>query len=295
MAPRLRPKTPGVKGIERLVDREVGKALEALDSGRPISDESVHGARKRLKRARAALRLMREALGDRVYRRENRALRDAARPLSEARDATVLVETFDHLELDGAGEARRLRDLLVERRKEANRKVRNPKRVAIVLGELRSARKRVDRTRRRGHGWSAIGPGLHRTYRSARRAFAAARLDPSPERLHEWRKQTKYWWHVMQMLEPIWPAGLARSARRAHRLSDQLGEDHDLVVLRQSAARTATPETRRVAFERIDRRRQVLRERAIALGAVVYKERPRTLERRLHRRWRAWRSNPPQR
>jgi len=74
MAPQLKTKTPGVKGVERVVDREVGKAVDALDNGKPLSDDAVHGARKRLKRARAALRLMRVALGNRVYRRENRAL-----------------------------------------------------------------------------------------------------------------------------------------------------------------------------------------------------------------------------
>jgi len=292
MAPQLKTKTPGVKGVERVVDREVGKAVDALDNGKPLSDEAVHGARKRLKRARAALRLMRVALGNRVYRRENRALRDAARPLSEARDSKVLVDTLDSLDLDGAVAARALRAVLVEKRQATQRKLQNPKRIASVLGEMRSARRRVDRAKAQGHGWSAIGPGLRRTYRAARRAFAAARLDPTPERLHEWRKQTKYWWHILEMLEPIDPVPLRARARRVHRLSDQLGEDHDLVVLRDTASRSSDPATRGIALEKIDRRRLNLQKRAMALGAVIYRERPKTLERRLQRRWRAWRSDP---
>src|SRR4029453_4660084 len=160
MAPKLQPKTPGAKGVEHVVDRQVEKALGALDGRRPLTDETVHDARKRLKRARAGLRLLRAALGNRAYRRENRALRDAARPLSEARDAKVLVETFDELELDGATNTRRFRTTLVTQRKEAKHKAQNPRRVASVLGELRSSRKRVGRVRMRRHGWSAIGPGL---------------------------------------------------------------------------------------------------------------------------------------
>lgn len=294
MAAQLRPKTPGIKGVERVVEREVEKAMESLDRPRPLPDEPVHEARKRLKRARAGLRLMREALGIRDYRRENRALRDAARPLSEARDAKVLVETLDALELDGAVDARRFRRALVTQRQEAKRKVQSPRRIAAVLADLRSAHKRVGRVRARRHGWSALGPGLRRTYRAGRKAFLVARIDPSPSHLHEWRKQTKYWWHIVQMLEPIWPQELRQMARRAHRLSDQLGEDHDLVVLRQSASRSTDAATRHATLERIERRRNVLQKRAMTLGAIVYKERPRTLERRLHRRWRAWRATHTQ-
>jgi CHAD domain-containing protein len=293
LAPRLKPKKPGARGVERALEREVKKALESLDGGRPISEESVHSARKRLKRARAELRLMRPALGDRVYRRENRALRDAARPLSEARDAKVMVETFQALGLDHGVNTRRFRAVLAQQRRDATHKIQNPKRVAAVLGDLRSVHRRVSRARPRRHGWSVMGPGLRRTYRAGRRAYAAARLRRTPALLHEWRKQTKYWWHIVQILEPIWPEALRRIGRQAHRLSDQLGEDHDLVMLRESAARSADPATRQAALDGIDRRRQALQNRAMALGAIVFKERPRTLERRLHRRWRAWRSNQP--
>jgi CHAD domain-containing protein len=158
---------------------------------------------------------------------------------------------------------------------------------------LRLARTRVDRARPERHGWAAIGPGLRRTYRAGRRAFAAARENPTVERLHEWRKQTKYWLNILRILEPIAPRTLKKLADQAHRLSDQLGEDHDLVVLRRRSAAQRTslmPSTRAAALERIDRRREALQKSAITLGAIVYQHRPRNIERRLHRRWRAWRS-----
>jgi hypothetical protein len=65
-----------------LLRANLGKALDCLARGGKI-DARVHAARKALKRARAALRLMRPSLACEVYEHENRTLRDAA-PLSFA-------------------------------------------------------------------------------------------------------------------------------------------------------------------------------------------------------------------
>ncbi len=74
----------------------IATALAALRAHK-ASDERIHQARKQLKRARANLRLLRDAIGKRAYARENAALRDAARPLSGVRDAMVLIQTLDRL------------------------------------------------------------------------------------------------------------------------------------------------------------------------------------------------------
>src|SRR5215471_7581166 len=97
MASQLREGEAGTRGVRRIVRKEIGKALQALECGRLPSDKAVHDARKRLKRVRAGLRLLRTALGDRLYREENASFRDAARPLTEVRDAKVLLDTFDQL------------------------------------------------------------------------------------------------------------------------------------------------------------------------------------------------------
>jgi hypothetical protein len=86
------------KGIRRIARKEIEKAQQELADPRETStEEVVHGARKRFKRVRAVVRLVREGLGERRYRRENACFRDAARPLSEVRDAHALVQTLDRL------------------------------------------------------------------------------------------------------------------------------------------------------------------------------------------------------
>ena len=84
----------------RIARRQVKKATEELQSGPDLTDEEVHDVRKRLKKARAALRLLRETIGARRYHRENTALRDAARPFTQIRDAKVLSDTVEKLASD---------------------------------------------------------------------------------------------------------------------------------------------------------------------------------------------------
>jgi hypothetical protein len=60
-------------------------------------DEGVHNARKGFKRIRAALRLVRDEIGEDIYKRENICFWDCSRLLAGARDSFVMVETLDAL------------------------------------------------------------------------------------------------------------------------------------------------------------------------------------------------------
>src|ERR1700744_220986 len=96
MAGKLQPDEPGTRGARRIARHRLESALELLGQRR-ASDHSVHAARKELKKARATLRLVRDALGTSTYKKENAALRDAARPLGEIRDAQVLRDALKSL------------------------------------------------------------------------------------------------------------------------------------------------------------------------------------------------------
>lgn len=72
---------------KNVVVSQIHAALRLLRKKKVLSDESVHSARKKLKRARAGLRLLPDAVGKSAYARENAQLRDAARPFGRVRDA----------------------------------------------------------------------------------------------------------------------------------------------------------------------------------------------------------------
>jgi len=84
------------RNVHTATRRLISAAVGQLDA-RPLSDTNVHEARKAIKKARATLRLLRNALPAATYRRENEALRNAARPLSATRDAKVLIDALDAL------------------------------------------------------------------------------------------------------------------------------------------------------------------------------------------------------
>src|ERR1700680_2607244 len=82
--------------VRRAALHHIENAERALGASR-LSDVDVHLARKEIKKSRAALRLLRAALTEATYRREDAALRSAARALNAARDARVLVRALDSL------------------------------------------------------------------------------------------------------------------------------------------------------------------------------------------------------
>jgi CHAD domain-containing protein len=267
----LQPDKSGLREVRRLLVEWVVSAIAALGKKR-VTDTDIHDARKQLKKARAALRLLRGSIGEIAYRRENAALRDAARPLGAARDSRVLVAAFD--ELSQMNKLRRiLRQEQTQSRRALTRTLITKQRAA-----LRAVIKRSERWRLSGDDRAILGEGLTRSYRRGRKNFAAARQSRDTEGLHAWRKQVKYLWHQLQILMPMQPAKLGKLAARYHKLADTLGDDHDLAVLRHKI------ESHADAFERIrdldellrrlDRRRIQLQDKAFRLGARLFADKP---------------------
>jgi CHAD domain-containing protein len=299
MAFELKADEPVSRGIRRVVRGEIDKALASLaepPEGGP--DEAVHDARKRLKKVRAVLRLVRRELGSKAYREENVCFRDAARPLTEVRDARVLVDALDGLaehfgEEVPAQALGPVREMLVGNQEAVRRHVLEEEdAVAAVTAALSPARGRV-KAWAVGDGWSALRAGLKRTYRNGRRGLAEAQADPSVENLHEWRKQVKYLWHQVQLLEPARPDTLKELTGVAHELADLLGDDHDLAVLRQTVLRDLPHfegDTLGALLALLDRRRAELQAQAYALGGRLFADRPGAFVKRLRRYWRKWRS-----
>jgi CHAD domain-containing protein len=296
LARSIRKGESGIESARRILRGEARKALKRLTVRGPAGDVAIHAARKRIRRARAALRLVRKPLGRRRFRRENEVLRDAGQPLGKVRDAKVLVEAFDAL----AGAAprsradlRSVREVLIADQLRARKRTLGKKQaLKPVVDALRSSRKRVRGWPREQRRWSELGGGVRRVYRDGRKAFAAVRQDPSDERLHEWRKQAKYLWHQLEMLEPMRPRRLRIQAQRARRLSRYLGDDHDLALLRDrlKRQRPRAPASALTAISLvIDRKRRSLQARAMTLGKQVYRTRPRFFVRRLARHWHSWR------
>jgi CHAD domain-containing protein len=293
---RLRPEEPVPAGVRRVARAQLAQARGGLDRApkRKLS-EAVHETRKRLKRTRAVLRLSRGALDQEVYERENIAFRDTGRRLAGVRDAAVLIETLDGLKKSAAIELpdaviQPVRARLKDEREQALLRLReNPETIDAAVRELEDARARAGAWPLRANGFDVLDSGLRRTYRRGRKAMRRAEAKPNAENFHEWRKRVKDLWHSLQLLRSAKPKKMSKLVKRAHRLSDLLGDDHDLAELGRYV--TSHPEllkdedSRASMMGAIDARRDKLQQQAIGLGSRVYAKRPKRFVKGIKRGW----------
>jgi len=271
MAYKLEHSEGLASGIRRIVAEELDGAIAQLEGrGEPDPDKAVHEARKSLKKTRSALRLAREDIGTAVRRRENDAMRDAARRLSGVRDAQVQLETLSKVAGDPqasvpAEAVTRLRRVLEARREELRAAQAGGGEAAEVAEELREVRARVDEWSLGDESFRAAAEGLRRIYRQGRRAMDAALERGDDDSWHEWRKKVKDLWYAARILKPVAPRQLAGLEGEADELSDLLGDHNDLAVLAETLrehGHELSPGHAELLRAALERRRERLRLKA---------------------------------
>ena len=296
MAYEFSPQESIAAGVRRCAGEQIDKAVRALSEDIHLDPvEAVHTARKAIKKERALLRLAQGSLPAGRLARDNARLRDIGRTLSALRDADVMVETVEGLAERFSGRLPAnaftvLRDGLLAAGA-AERDVAGTAALAErAVGELTDIGVEIGGWELRGDGWGVIRKGLKRTYRRGRKAFKEAHADPTAERLHAWRKRVKDHWYHLRLLSAVCGPIVAGAAQEADRLSDLLGDDHDLAVLSERLT-VGAPELGPVDIDSIQpliaHRREQLQTDAWQAGRRLYAERPAAFERRLHRLWKA--------
>jgi CHAD domain-containing protein len=275
------------------LDHAVGELSEQINVD-PV--EAVHSARKSVKKARSLLRLARGSMPAAQRRRENRALRDAARQLSAARDAEAMVATVEQLADRYVGQLPESDFSAVREQLEQSRDAQRRVLLGSTLGaraveELGAVRVRVADWKLVSGGWASIEDGLRRSYVDGRGAFRRARSHRTIGDWHAWRKRVKDLWYQERLLAPAGGPIVSGHAKDAHRLADLLGDDHDLGVLREALARGAiqAPADVDALLGLIDHRRGELQTEALHVGERVYAEKPAAFVRRQRRAWKAGR------
>ncbi len=206
----------------------------------------------------------------------------------------MLLETVTKLEAassiarDGLGQA--LRDVLDQTNGEEGPGVEAAA-MKKAQGRLTEAKKRFAKLHLPGKGFEVVGPGLEASYRKARRAFQSAYVERTDESFHEWRKGTQQHWRHMALLLRAWPDCFAARISEARRLSQLLGDDHDLMLLvafvQSDAGERIGPE-RAATLEKLARQRQnELRAVAQPTGLRVFAEGARALHRSMATYWEA--------
>ena len=270
---------------KNVVVSQIHAALRLLRKKTVLSDESVHSARKKLKRARAGLRLLRDAVGKSAYARENAQLRDAARPFGRVRDAKATLDMLESLIAREKKHARRavllqLRRVLRTTRLSLLREVQRAGDVQNSARSIEAAGRRIERWRIPNRD-CVLGAGIDRIYRKGRKALAQVESDCSDANLHELRKQAKYIGQAMEIFDPLKARYLAKRIRRAESIADCLGEDHDLAIFQDRLAKpSAGPHAAyKGLLAPIEHRRKKLQRKALKQGRRLYKSKAKAFER----------------
>jgi len=286
------------EAVQRIVLEQIDRALWQLIDPPDSRDKGIHDARKCFKKIRAVLRLVRDEIGETVFKQENSCYRDAGRRLASLRESYVIIQTFDKIYDRFAGQLAPstfdgVREQFVTRHKAVRQALlEEGTAVEEVCDTLQRARARVAHWPIRHSDFSALSGGLRRVYRRGRNRLRDAYATPTAEGFHEWRKRVKYLWYHMRLLKLVWPNQLVPLAEELSQLADLLGDDHDLVDLREIV--TGQPEIFRnqgelpVLLALIEYWRSELETEARPLGERIYIEPPRTFVDRISNYWQIW-------
>jgi len=288
----LDPAMPMSEAVRRAACAEVDAAYAGLSSP-PDRHRGVHDARKCLKRLRSLLVLIRPGLPEPVFLSLTDRVRTIARGLAPARDAHALLDAIDKLGDDDLdpGEStpiRALRAWLHRRRQAAERSLESNTASDAMRG-LFALRPAMASLAVYPDGFQPVAKGLRESYRSGRKAFTQAFASGSDEDFHEWRKTLQHHWRHMQLLTPCWPFELSARVDAARALSQVLGDDHDIALLRQLVAAPtmvfASPEDTQTFLKRCRNRHKALRREAETRGARLFVERSRPFVDRIEAYW----------
>jgi CHAD domain-containing protein len=274
--------------LRRVVREECRYAKACLRRRGDQLSESVHEARRALRRVRAALLMVRPALDEAAYEAALAPWRAAGRHLCAQRDAESAIEALERLPRDAPSLLSPAARLRLQRglRQRRDRLARNG------APELDAAIEDLDRAQRAIAGWTAaltpevvwrgVRQGHARAARAARLAAGSAPEDPA---WHRVRQRVRAHWLQLELLRPLWPALVGAQAQEARRLSQLLGRERDLLLLDQRLVALRgelAPDCPRIgARAAVAQLRLRMRDRAQAQAALAFSEGARAFVRRL--------------
>ncbi len=289
----FKKREPVAKAVRRMCRERLEGALKTLQRSDRL--KGVHNVRKEIKKLRAIFRLMRGEIGNKIYRRNNQALRAAAAGLTAMRDAQVKLNAFESLTKHfnrrlSARPFPKIKKALKKNCRATERKFLKGRSAASVGKILRALKEDAADLKTDSKGWAAISPGFTRSYCRGQEALKAVHREASPENLHEWRKRVKDLGYHLRLLCHVWPRKLPATTDEMEKLGELLGDDHDLVMLAEFVRKKFKKAGEATNLcKLIGQRQKELRAEALKIGERFYAEKPLDFCRRIGDYWKIWR------
>ena len=123
----------------------------------------------------------------------------------------------------------------------------------------------------------------------------------SDEIWHEGRKLAKAFGYQLRCLKPMWPGAVNSLIDQIDLLTEHLGDDHDLALIRSRILKQQSVSDRAENFllaqhslvTSIERRRRRLQRLAVHESRLVYTEKPSAFISRVRSYWKIWTSTRP--
>src|SRR5262249_39322712 len=179
--------------LRRVCCKQIEGAIAVAKGEVPSNDTPVHEVRKHLKKARAALRLVRKEIGRGLFQEQNHALRDVGRLTSEIRDAEVRLQTVrqlkDVINKRGRNSYGKLEGLLILELENFMAAFAEWQKQAVpMLEQVASA---VDCWTLDQYNCKQLRRAVQSSYRQARKALAKATANGTAEDFHAFRTKAK--------------------------------------------------------------------------------------------------------
>jgi len=282
-------------GIRRIAHSELDESIREIDERERDRHDTVHQVRKHCKKLRGLVRLVRPAM-EKVYKAENRALRDAARNLSDIRDAKSIIATYDNVMQLFADQVNRqsfasIRHELTARLSAIKDSLLD-ERLLVMREQLVAVKTRVNDWSFDDQTFEPARAGLANIRLQAVKALQEAKKNPTTMQLHELRKRVKYHWYHLQLLCELWPEGIRPLISESGQLGDKLGNDHDLAIfvniVLQSPDQFGSPDDVRALESLISQHRELLQKEIFSRASYLFAEETEAFTLRLELYWKLW-------
>jgi CHAD domain-containing protein len=219
--------------LSRICRNQIEAAICVAKDEVKTDDTPVHEMRKHLKKARAALRLVRKEIGRGLFREQNRCLRDVGRLTSDIRDAEVRLQTVRQLQevtqRNGRGAYEKLEAMLMLELENFMAAFAEWQTQAVPM--LEQAVSALNHWTLDQFNCKQLSGAVEASYKQARQKLAEATANPSAENFHAFRTKAKTLWYQLRILRPANPVVLKSLGDDLRSLADLLGRAHDLSFL----------------------------------------------------------------
>ncbi len=240
---------------------------------------TIHDARKELKRSASLARAFGHLMGADAYAAIE-AANLARRAFGRARDLDVLPLALDRVKCTPETRAILTRSIALQRGAALGE---DRPEGSVLSGKLNAAADVVGQWNLSAFDGSAVGLMLRQTYKTAKRRGASAFASGDADDLHQLRGGVIDVGHLLEVLQPAWPALVEAQCDELRKLRQTLGDFNDLTMLGEFAlARHELDGAPAESFvEAVQRRRRPLERTARGQFARAFAERPGAFARRM--------------